>query len=73
MYAQHENKDRVCYKCKREIKAGERYFRTGRQHQNRTNGINRIQKSKGVTVIGMGIRNICADCINLIYVDGNEV
>ena len=66
MFANRNNGDRVCCKCNREIKMGEKYYRTGKMHQNRTH------RSKGVTARGMGIRNYCVDCINSIYVDGDD-
>jgi hypothetical protein len=52
-----------CSMCCREIKVGEKYYRTGRE------GYKSCRRSLRPSMKRFGVRIYCSDCIDKIYVD----
>lgn len=58
----HSRLDNFCSVCRREIKTGEKYYRTGRKGNKSCNSLRPVKRI-------FGVRIYCSDCIDKIYVD----
>ena len=65
----HTKVNLVCFKCGREINIGEKYYRTGRNRISASKIGEKYYSKRAKNKHSFGIRNLCSDCIDSIYVD----
>jgi hypothetical protein len=58
------HKTEVCYRCSKVIEIGERYYKTGKNHNKKNSPI--FGKTQGK---GFGIRHFCLQCYDEIVID----